>query len=55
MAILILVGLAFIVGVAVVLGGYLGVTKGPDMMAQRRLESRLHDVLKPAEDHRGDS
>ena len=50
MAIVILVGLAFIVGAAVVMGGYLGVTKGPDMMAQRRLESRLQDVLKPVEE-----
>ena len=55
MAILILVGLAFIVGVAAVLGGYLGVTKGPEMMAQRRLESRLQDVMKPVEEHRGAS
>jgi tight adherence protein B len=55
MAIVILVGLAFIVGAAAVMGGYLGVTKGPDMMAQRRLESRLQDVLKPVEERRGDS
>ena len=55
MAIVILVGLAFIVGAAVVMGGYLGVTKGPGMMAQQRLESRLQDVLKPAEERRGDS
>ena len=53
MAIVILVGLAFIVGAAVVMGGYLGVTKGPGMMAQRRLESRLQDVLKPAEEQPG--
>ena len=32
MAIVILVGLAFIVGAAVVMGGYLGVTKGPGMI-----------------------
>jgi tight adherence protein B len=55
MAIVILVGLAFVVGTAVVLGGYLGVTQGPSMMAQRRLESRLDEIMKPAEDRGRDS
>jgi tight adherence protein B len=55
MAIVILVGLAFVVGAALVYGGFLGVTHGPSMMAQRRLESRLEEIMKPAENRGRDS
>jgi tight adherence protein B len=50
MAVVILVGLAFIVGVALVLGGYIGATQVPGMVAQRKLESRLEEVMQPAEE-----
>jgi tight adherence protein B len=50
MAVIVLVGLAFIVGVALVLGGYIGATQVPGMMAQRKLESRLDEIMRPAEE-----
>ncbi|HXW05806.1 MAG TPA: type II secretion system F family protein [Vicinamibacterales bacterium] len=49
MVLLILVGLAFILGVAIVLGGYFGVTQVPGMMLQRKLEARLVEVSKGPE------
>jgi tight adherence protein B len=55
MAILILVGLAFIVGAAIVLGGYLGATQGPGMMMQRRLEARLQEISQAPEERGRDA
>jgi len=58
MALMILVGLAFIFGVAIVLGGYFGVTKVPGMMLQRKLEARLDEVSKgldPVEEAKPDA
>ena len=52
MAILILVGLAFIVGVGLVVGGYVGATRVPGMMMERKLESRLQEVSQPPEELR---
>jgi tight adherence protein B len=49
MGLLIVVVLAFIVGVALVMGGYEAVTKLPQMLLQRRLESRLQEISQPAE------
>jgi tight adherence protein B len=46
MVLLVLVGLAFIFGVAIVLGSYFGVTKLPGLMLQRKLEARLEEVTK---------
>jgi tight adherence protein B len=48
MAAAILVVLMFAFGVAVVMGLYLGATKLPGMLAQRRLEARLQEVSQPA-------
>ena len=45
-----LVLLAFIVGVAIVMGIYLGATRVPGMMMQRRLEDRLQQVSQPIEE-----
>jgi tight adherence protein B len=47
--VMILVGLAFVLGVALVLGGYLGVTQVPGLMLQRKLEARLDEVAKGLE------
>jgi tight adherence protein B len=55
---MVLVGLAFIFGVALVLGGYLGVTKLPGLMLQRKLEHRLDEVTKgldPLDEPQSDS
>jgi tight adherence protein B len=49
MGLLIVVVLAFIVGVVLVMGGYEAVTKLPQMLLQRRLESRLQEISQPAE------
>ena len=52
MALLILTVLAFVVGVAFVVGAYTGVTKVPGMMLQRRLDARLQEVSQLPEDNR---
>jgi tight adherence protein B len=46
----ILVLLAFVVGVAVVMGVYFGAAKVPGMMLQRKLEDRLQEVTQPVEE-----
>jgi tight adherence protein B len=50
MVILILVGLAFVFGVALVIGGYVGAARVPGMMMERRLESRLHEISQAPEE-----
>ena len=45
-----LVLLAFVVGVAVVMGIYLLVAKVPGMMMEKRLDDRLRQVTQPAEE-----
>ena len=47
--ILALVLLAFVVGVAFVMGGYSAVAKLPEIIRQRRLEARLQEVSQPQE------
>ena len=49
MAVLILVILAFVVGVALVMGGYGAATKLPQALQQRRLDARLQEVSQPQE------
>ena len=49
MAVLILVVLAFLVGVGIVLGGYTATSKVPQMLKQRRLTARLQEVSLPQE------
>ena len=48
----ILVLLAFLVGVAIVMGIYLGAARLPAMMAQRRLEDRLQEVTQPVSEEK---
>lgn len=48
---LLMVALAFVVGVGLVAGLYFGVTKLPGLIVQRRLESRLREVSQPAESY----
>jgi tight adherence protein B len=48
---LLMVALAFVVGVGLVAGLYFAVTKLPGLIVQRRLESRLREVSQPAESH----
>jgi tight adherence protein B len=55
MLILILVVLAFAFGVALVLGGYLGITQVPGMMLQRKMEARLEEVSRGADSGDDDS
>ncbi len=45
-----LVLLAFVVGVAVVMGIYLLVSRVPGMMMEKRLDDRLRQVTQPAEE-----
>ncbi len=45
-----LVFLAFLVGVAVVMGGYLAASRLPKQMEQRRLDARLMEVTRPVEE-----
>jgi tight adherence protein B len=47
---LLVVALAFIVGAGLVFGVFVGVTRIPGMLTQRRLESRLQEVSLPAEE-----
>ena len=47
--VLVLVGLAFLVGVGLVLGGYGAATKVPQALKQRRLDARLQEVSQAQE------
>ena len=47
--IIVLVLLAFVVGVGFVLGGYGAATKLPQMLLQRKLDTRLQEVSQPAQ------
>jgi tight adherence protein B len=47
MILLILVAIAFAIGFFLVFGGYLGVTKLPGMMLQRKLDARLEEISLP--------
>jgi tight adherence protein B len=49
MVLLILIVIAFGIGFALVFGGYLGATKLPGMMLQRKLEARLEEISQPAD------
>ena len=42
-----LTGIAFLVGVGLVLGGYFGATKVPGMVLQRKLDARLQEISMP--------
>ena len=42
--------LAFVVGVAIVMGCYLAATRLPGMMMQRKLQDRLQEITQPVED-----
>jgi tight adherence protein B len=44
-----LVLLAFVFGVVMVMGGYTAITKLPQMLLQRRLDTRLQEVSQPVE------
>jgi len=44
-----LILLAFIVGVAFVMGGYTAIAKLPQMLLQRRLDTRLQEISQPVE------
>ena len=46
MVVLVLVVLAFLLGVALVVGGYLGSTQVPGMLLQRKMEARLEEVSR---------
>jgi tight adherence protein B len=48
--VMLLVLLAFVVGVALVMGGYTASAKVPEMLKQRKLEARLQEVSQP-QDH----
>jgi tight adherence protein B len=50
MILLILAGLAFVFGFFFVFGGYLGVTKLPGLMLQRKLDARLEEISLPDKD-----
>jgi tight adherence protein B len=49
MLVLLLVLLAFFLGVALVFGGYFGITQVPGMMLQRKMEARLEEVSRGPE------
>ena len=49
MMVLFLVILAFAVGVALVMGGYIAFTKMPVLMQQRQLDQRLQELSAPPE------
>jgi len=53
MVLLILIVIAFGIGFALVFGGYLGATKLPGMMLQRKLEARLEEISQPADAEAG--
>jgi tight adherence protein B len=46
----ILVGIAFLFGIALVVGGYMGAARVPGMLLQRRLESRLQEISEVPEE-----
>jgi tight adherence protein B len=46
---LILVVLAFLVGAGIIVAGYLGASRVPGLLVQRKLEARLREVSQPAE------
>jgi tight adherence protein B len=46
----IVVGLAFLFGMALIVGGYLGAARIPGMLLQRRLESRLQEISEVPEE-----
>lgn len=50
MAAVVLVTLVFVFGVAAVMGIYVGATKLPGILEQRRLQTRLEEVSQPAVD-----
>ena len=50
---LIVVGFAFAVGVAVIVAGYLGASRVPGMMMQRKLQSRLEEISQAPEERIG--
>ena len=47
--VIVLVLLAFVVGVTLVMGGYTAIAKLPQMLLQRRLDTRLQEVSQPIE------
>jgi tight adherence protein B len=49
MTLVILLALAFLVGVGLVMGGYTASAKLPQMLKQRRLDARLQEVSQPQE------
>ena len=49
MVLLILVGIAFLVGFGIVFGSYFGATKMPGMVLQRKLDQRLQEISLPEE------
>ena len=51
---ILLLTVAFVLGVGLVVGGYLGLTKVPGMMAQRQLDSRLKEISTPVEEANAD-
>ncbi len=50
MGTVIVVGLAFLFGMALIVGGYLGAARIPGMLLQRRLESRLQEISEVPEE-----
>lgn len=50
MAAVVLVTLVFLLGVAAVMGLYVGATRLPGMLEQRRLQARLQEISQPAVD-----
>jgi tight adherence protein B len=50
MILLILVGIAFVFGFFFVFGGYLGATKLPGIMLQRKVDARLEEISLPETD-----
>jgi len=52
--VLFLVLLAFVFGIALVMGGYTAVTKLPQAMAQQQLDQRLQELSAPAETDQSD-
>ena len=49
MVLLILVGIAFLIGFGMVFGTYFGATKMPGMVLQRKLDQRLQEISMPEE------
>ena len=50
MALLLALVSAFVVGIALVMGVYTGITKVPGMLAQRKLQSRLEELSAPLDE-----